>query len=142
MARVFFWEYPISGDTAAHDRRGGGPATDYETPMGTPVHAPIAGKVTRRWFADSGHTLDIDNGKYRIRLCHLKAGTIRTGWRLWRTIIAYSGNSGVTSGPHVHGYVIIKKTGKRVSFTEWLRDYVHKGKPKKLPAATRAFLAR
>ncbi len=134
-----FWEYAISGDTRRHAQRGGGPATDYETPMGTPVHMPITGKVTRKWFDDAGHTIDIENSKYIVRICHLSRIT-KTGRRLWRTVVAYSGASGRVTGPHVHAYVIIKRTGKRVSFTEWLRDYVHKGKPSKLPAATRAFI--
>ncbi|TDL43605.1 M23 family metallopeptidase [Microbacterium oleivorans] len=135
----YFWEYPITGDTKRHATRGVGPATDYDTPTGTPVHMPISGKVTKGWLSDTGHYIDIENSTYKIRLCHLRAPG-KTGWRLWRTVVAYSGATGNVTGPHVHGYVIVKKTGRRVSMTEWLRDYVNKGKVSKLPYNTRKFL--
>lgn len=131
----FFWEYPISGDTAAHRRRGTGAATDYETPMNTPIHMPILGRVTRRWYADPGHTIDIENSRFIIRIAHLNGLRIKTGRRLWRSKVAESGNSGKSTGPHVHAYVIDKRTGTRMSFLEWQLARKHK-----LPANARKFL--
>lgn len=138
----YFWQYPITGDRERHAQRKVGAATDYATPTGTPLHMPVTGRVTkgRNDRDDDGIDVTIVNSKYEIHLAHLSRVT-RTGLRLWRTVFGYSGATGDVTGPHVHGYVIIRKTGKRVSFTEWLRDYVYKGKPSKLPANTRSFLS-
>lgn len=137
----YFWEYPITGDTARHATRKGGPATDYATPTGTKLHMPILGRVYPYTHPDMGNAVYIEGTKYRIYIGHMRNASVKSGTlRGWRTTFGYSGATGKATGPHVHAYVIIKKTGKRVSFTEWLRDYVHKGKPSRLPDATRRFL--
>lgn len=135
----YFWEYPISGDTAAHRLRGGKPATDFTTPMNTPIHAPIFGVVTRKWFSDAGNTVDITNSKWVIRIAHNNSFAGKSGLRAWRSLIAYSGNTGMTTGPHVHAFVINRKTGERMSFAEWLIRYPYKNKKNKLPYNVRKF---
>lgn len=128
-----FFQYTISGDRAAHARRGVGPATDYETPTGTVIDAPFAGKMTRRDTRDGGYGLKLDGDKYIFMAQHLHERiTPRTVAH--RADIAISGNTGKTSGPHVHAWILIKATGERISFQEWLDQYVNGPKSAPRPA--------
>ncbi|MDJ1115351.1 M23 family metallopeptidase [Microbacterium dauci] len=133
-----FWQYPISGDTAAHARRGVGPATDYETPTGTIVHAPFTGRVEPYSNADGGLSLRVVGSRFTLYVQHLSRNNLyRYGTRrLWRTKVAVSGNTGKTTGPHVHAYIIDRKTGRRYSFLEWQEMRRHR-----LPLNARRFRA-
>lgn len=138
----YFWEYPITADTRAHANRKPpvGPATDYKTPMGTRVHAPFLGKLTRGYSAARGNFVKIVGLRYTTYICHLDRFAGRPGYVGWRSLVAYSGNTGQSTGPHVHTWIEIKRTGQRISFSSWLRNYAYKGRPSKLPYNTRKFL--
>lgn len=79
--------------------------TDFATPMGTPVLAAGDGVVTRvirhRY---AGLYIQIQHGrKYRTRYLHLKKAYVRKGQKVSRgQKIALSGNSGRSTGPHLH----------------------------------------
>lgn len=141
MTRLF-WQYSISGDRAAHAARGVGPATDYETPMRTPIHAPFAGTVARHDNEDGGFGLRMTGEKYIYVGQHLDA-RVSTGRRGHRAVVGFSGNTGKSSGPHHHAYIVIRATGQRISFSEWLRDYVNGPSSAPKPAAsTRSLVGR
>lgn len=123
MSKRFF-HYPISGDRAAHAARGVGPATDYETPTGTIIDAPFAGVLARRNTRDGGYGLTLTGEKYIFVAQHLKEN-VKPGRVAWRSDIAVSGNTGATTGPHVHAWILIRATGERISFQEWLDRYVN-----------------
>lgn len=124
-----FWEFTRSGDTAEHRARGVGPASDYETPMHTPLLAPFAGRVESFHTTEGGYGARLYGDKYTCVVQHLvrRPENKRVGHR---DVFATSGNTGSkTSGPHVHAYIIVHATGKRISMYEWLRDYVNKPAP-------------
>lgn len=127
MSKRFF-EYHRSGDTAEHAARGVGPATDYATPMRTVIDAPFEGMLTTFWNKDGGNSLRLTGGTYTFVAQHLDE-LPTPGHKKWRSPIALSGNTGNSTGPHVHCYIIINATGQRISFHEWLRDYVNAPKP-------------
>lgn len=128
-----FFEYSISGDTAEHAEYGVGPATDYETPEGTVIDAPFAGYLAPFWTDEGGNSLRLD-GVDEIFVAQHLAEWPAAGDKAWQEPIALSGNTGSsTTGPHVHCYIIIKATGQRISFSEWLRDYVTPGNPVPTP---------
>lgn len=131
-----FFEYPITSDTADHADRGVGPATDYATPTRTVIDAPFAGQLTPYWTDEGGYSLKLDGAEEIFHAQHLDE-LPASGWKEWRAPIALSGNSGsATDGPHVHCYIIIKATGKRISFSEWLRDYVYGDQTAPAPSPT------
>lgn len=82
---------------------------DIITDVGTPVYATGAGTVT---FVGTrgglGRIVEIDHSfGYRTIYAHLKSQSVREGQQVKRgDKIALSGNSGLSSGPHLHYEVI------------------------------------
>jgi murein DD-endopeptidase MepM/ murein hydrolase activator NlpD len=119
---------PIKGVKTIPDGYGFGPrvhptlkvrkmheGVDFKVPLGTPVRATAGGTVTEaRSIEGYGLVVRIrhKNG-YETFYAHLsklavkKGKTVREG-----DTIAFSGNSGLSAGPHLHYEVL--KDGKRV----------------------------
>ena len=78
---------------------------DFAVPVGTPIRAPISGKLVANGHLESAYGLHVDiksdelGGK--VVLAHLSAvlasGTVEAG-----QIVALSGNTGRSTGPHLH----------------------------------------
>lgn len=84
---------------------------DFSCDIGTPVYATADGVVKKaRWERGYGYLITIDHGYgYETRYAHLKSFKVRAGQKVVRgEIIAQSGNSGQSSGPHVH-YEVLQK---------------------------------
>ena len=84
---------------------------DFSCDIGTPVYATADGVIKKaRWERGYGYLVTIDHGYgYETRYAHLKSFKVRAGQKVVRgEIIALSGNSGQSSGPHVH-YEVLQK---------------------------------
>lgn len=84
---------------------------DFSCDMRTPVYATADGKVvSARWKQGYGWTVEIDHGYgYRTRYAHLHSFKVKAGQNVVRgEQIALSGNSGKSTGPHLHYEVIVK----------------------------------
>ncbi|WP_299486013.1 M23 family metallopeptidase [Acaryochloris sp. IP29b_bin.137] len=109
-------------------------AYDIASSMGTPVYAMKAGRVIRLQdkFPDTGGTranaakfnyvwIEHADG-YRSAYAHLQQGfrsrvQLKAGdWVKAGQLIGYSGNSGWSSGPHLH--VEVQKGGSRAKFSQ------------------------
>lgn len=94
---------------------------DWATPVGTPIYASSGGTVKKAgWGSGYGYVVYIDHPDGRqTRYAHLskvlvKAGqTVKQGDR-----IALSGNTGISSGPHLHFEMLIN--GKQVNPLKYL----------------------
>ena len=79
---------------------------DIAAAIGTPVYAPAAGHVTRADLAEPGYgkVLIIDHGNGLItRYMHLGEFEVQVGDEVQAgQLIAKSGNSGRSTGPHTH----------------------------------------
>lgn len=96
--------HPILGVYKMHN------GIDIMTDPGTPVYVTGNGKVDfvgRR--GGFGLCIEIDHGfGYRTVYAHLSSSLVKEGQRVNRgTQIAKSGNSGLSSGPHLHYEVIL-----------------------------------
>ncbi len=86
---------------------------DVAVPVGTPVKAPAAGRVTLTGdYFFNGRTLFIDHGQGLISmLCHLSRIDVAIGDEVPAgAVIARSGATGRATGPHVHWSVFLNGT--------------------------------
>ncbi len=103
--------HPILKTYKTHD------GVDYAAPTGTKVYASADGVVTMsKWYGGYGNYVKIrHNSEYSTAYGHLKsfAKGIRPGVRVKQgQVIAYVGNTGRSTGPHLHFEVI--KNGRKV----------------------------
>lgn len=78
---------------------------DISTPQGTPIYAPAKGMVTSGG-RDGGYgiAITINHGSgITTRYAHLHSLAIKKGQKVTRgQLIAYAGNTGRSTGPHLH----------------------------------------
>ena len=104
-------KHPVLGFTRAH--RG----TDFAAPVGTPIKASGDGVIERAdYWGSFGNYIRIrHNNTYKTAYAHLHkfARGIRSGTRVKQgQIIGYVGNTGRSTGPHLHYEVHVN--GKQV----------------------------
>lgn len=82
--------------------------TDIAAPIGTKIYAAAAGKVIRvdynGWYYQYGRYILIDHGNNITTLyAHLSQSAVATGQSVEQgELIGYVGNTGFTTGPHLH----------------------------------------
>jgi len=91
---------------------------DYMANPGTPVMAASSGRViiiSSGWSGGYGNQVAIDHGGGRVtRYAHLSSFNVYAGQYVAQgRVIAYSGNTGRSSGPHLHFELIVN--GRPVS---------------------------
>lgn len=104
---------------------GGGPhnGIDFGIPTGTPIYAPLGGKVVAigsmyknsRWYG-YGRWIAIDHGNGMVTLYgHLSSQSVKKGATVKAgDKIGSSGNTGYSTGPHLHFSVFSAKSFKVV----------------------------
>ncbi|UXZ53346.1 peptidoglycan DD-metalloendopeptidase family protein [Halomonas sp. 7T] len=99
--------HPVTGRVSPHN------GTDFAMPIGTPIVAPANGRVERVGNHHAAGRYIIvrhDNG-YRTRYLHLSRPLVSQGERVeMGKRIALSGNTGRSTGPHLHYEVIVNNT--------------------------------
>lgn len=96
---------PIAGVRALHE------GIDFGADIGTPIIAAAGGVVSLANFhPEYGHLIEIDHGnEFSSRYAHLSKIKVRPGQIVKRSqLIALSGNSGRSTGPHLHFEVRFK----------------------------------
>ena len=91
---------PTTGASTNHN------GIDLATPMRTPILAPADGTIGYVVTNDAGGlqvAIDIKDHDLRVGFAHLDEATVRNGQLIRKgDIIAYTGNSGRSTGPHLH----------------------------------------
>ena len=96
---------------------------DIRAGSGTAIHAPAAGTVVHAGVAqDYGTAIVLDHGQdIRSLYGHLSKVSVQSGQRVVRgTVIGYTGNTGRSSGPHLHYEIMVK--GQAVNPRAYLWD--------------------
>ncbi|WP_336268619.1 peptidoglycan DD-metalloendopeptidase family protein [Vreelandella arctica] len=100
-------KHPVTGRISPHN------GTDFAMPIGTPVTAPANGvveRVSNHHAAGRYIVVRHDNG-YRTRYLHLSRPLVSQGERVTMgERIALSGNTGRSTGPHLHYEVIVNNS--------------------------------
>lgn len=78
--------------------------TDFAVPIGTPVRAPQDGIVTRTGQDNmNGIFVEINSGNTVHLLLHLSKSKVSSGEQVRQgQVVALSGNTGHSTGPHLH----------------------------------------
>lgn len=100
---------PVAGASTYHK------AQDWATPTGTPIYASSGGTVVKAgWGSGYGYVVYINHEDGRqTRYAHLSKVQVKAGQKVKQgQQIALSGNTGITSGPHLHFEMLIN--GKQV----------------------------
>ena len=111
-------ESPFSGHEAMHW------GLDIAASIGTTVYAAAAGVVVdTRYLEDYGKVIDVDHGSgIRTRYAHLNKVLVKKGDKIVKgDIIAEVGNTGRSTGPHLHYEVEIN--GKRVDPIKYIHEW-------------------
>lgn len=90
---------PTAGASSNHK------GMDFGTPMNTPVGSPVSGKVIRSGSTGGfGTYVAVQDGNGLVHIfAHLNATNVKVGQTVNAgSILAKSGNSGVSTGPHLH----------------------------------------
>lgn len=106
---------PTKGATSYHQ------GVDWATPTGTPVYASCGGTVVQAgWGSGYGYVIYINHVDGRqTRYAHLSKILVKVGQTVKQgQQIALSGNTGVSTGPHLHFEMLIN--GVRVNPEKYL----------------------
>ncbi|MEP0368233.1 MAG: M23 family metallopeptidase [Cyclobacteriaceae bacterium] len=86
---------------------------DFSIPKGSPVYATGDGTVVlvRSSFSGYGKQIEIDHGfGYKTKYAHLNEFLVKKGQKIKRgELIAYSGNTGKSTAPHLHYEVHVNR---------------------------------
>jgi murein DD-endopeptidase MepM/ murein hydrolase activator NlpD len=97
---------------------------DLSAQVGTPVRAPADGKVVVTGYqARLGKMVTIDHGYgVKTRYGHLSKYVVKKGQKVKRgDIIAYTGQTGTVTGPHLHYEVHVN--GRKVNPMKYIHDF-------------------
>lgn len=105
-------EVPISHNGISRGYSSYHRGIDYMANVGTPIYAAASGRVvitSTGWSGGYGNQIVVDHGGGRAtRYAHLSSIAVSPGQNVGRgQVIGYSGNSGRSSGPHLHFELII-----------------------------------
>ncbi len=102
--------HPLLGYTRMHE------GIDFGVPVGTPVYSAGDGVVEEaQWKGGYGRWMKVKHsGGWETGYGHLSGWAVRPGQRVRQgQVIAYSGSTGESTGPHLHYEVI--KNGQKIN---------------------------
>lgn len=104
--------FPCNGIVTSTDKYGshaGYTAIDVANATGTPIYAPADGIITRAsWYCGYGNCIEMTCGSYSFLFGHLSDFNCEVGQEVTKgQIIGYMGNTGYSTGSHLHLEVYI-----------------------------------
>jgi murein DD-endopeptidase MepM/ murein hydrolase activator NlpD len=114
---------PIQG-RLTQSSHAGHVALDLAAPVGTPVTSTMDGRVVYAGWNNQGYgnLVIVENGPYKTYYAHLSEIPVQVGQTVQAgQVIAYSGNTGNSTGPHLHYEVRVN--GQRVDPSPYLQSW-------------------
>lgn len=103
---------PIKGASSYHK------GIDIALVEGTPLYAPFSGRVVSLTRTSGGGitlTIESEKGNSRVIMMHLRGSNLSTGVKVTKgQAVARSGNTGVSTGAHLHLAYQVKRGGSWV----------------------------
>lgn len=102
---------PVEGRITQYPRTGHN-ALDIGIPVGTPIKTTMDGKVVYAGWNDQGYgnLVIVENGAYRTYYAHLSSIPVTVDDEVAAgTVIGLSGNTGNSTGPHLHYEIRLNK---------------------------------
>jgi murein DD-endopeptidase MepM/ murein hydrolase activator NlpD len=96
--------WPVTG-RITQEPHAGHMAFDIAVPVGTPIKTTMDGKVVYAGWNNQGYgnLVIVENGGYRTYYAHLSSIPVSVGDQVAAgTVIGLSGNTGHSTGPHLH----------------------------------------
>jgi murein DD-endopeptidase MepM/ murein hydrolase activator NlpD len=109
--------HPVTGEKSMHS------GIDIRAPAGTPIHATAPGIVSfSGWTNDSGYIIVVEHGHgFSTAYAHNKKNHASVGQKVKKgELIASSGSTGITTGPHLHYEVW--KDGRQINPGLYLKE--------------------
>ncbi|MDB1087378.1 peptidoglycan DD-metalloendopeptidase family protein [Streptomyces sp. ACA25] len=95
---------------------------DFPVRYGTPVMAATDGNVRTQWHSSYGNMAIVTAADgTETWYSHLSSTAYQSGWVKAGTVIAYSGNSGNSTGPHLH-FEVRPGGGSAIDPLAWFRS--------------------
>lgn len=110
-------EHPVTGEKNMHT------GIDIRAPVGSPVNTTAPGIVSfSGWTNDSGYIIVVEHGHgFSTAYAHNKKNHVSVGQKVKKgELIANSGSTGITTGPHLHYEVW--KNGKQINPGLYLKE--------------------
>ena len=126
---MLFFIKPIKGGITSSyfgdvvDRNACHKGHDWAVPVGTKVYGAEAGIVELAYYSESyGYNVLINHGNFvETRYAHMSELNVEKGQKVSRgQVIGLSGNTGDSTGPHLHFEVIIN--GKKVNPVNYVKS--------------------
>ena len=124
ISSLYGWRSYWIGNTYYEDFHYG---LDMRASIGTPVYAVANGTVASKMYWDgTGYSLyiyhKVNGVKYTSVYEHLNSYNVSVNQNVTKdTIVAYSGNTGVSSGPHLHLSILTGWAG--IDYSYWSTTY-------------------
>ena len=124
ISSLYGWRSYWIGNTYYEDFHYG---LDMRASIGTPVYAVANGTVASKMYWDgTGYSLyiyhKVNGVKYTSVYEHLNSYNVSVNQNVTKdTIVAYSGNTGVSSGPHLHLSILTGWAG--IDYSYWSTAY-------------------
>jgi murein DD-endopeptidase MepM/ murein hydrolase activator NlpD len=96
---------PVQGRITQQPHDAGHMAYDFGIPVGTPIKTTMDGTVVHAGWNNQGYgnLVIVENGMYRTYYAHLSSMPVSVGDQVAAgTVIGLSGNTGNSTGPHLH----------------------------------------
>lgn len=108
-------KFGLRRDPFDHSQMARHNGLDLSTPANTEVYSMFAGKVIKVSFDNrSGNFVTVQHGDYTISFCHLTKALVKSGDIVKPgDLIALSGNTGRSTGPHLH--LTVRRKGNYVN---------------------------